>query len=231
MSTGNRSEHGSALPDEVLVAQLLRGEEAAFRAVLRRHHARLTGLARALTGNDATADEVVQDTWLAVIEGLGGLADPAAFKPWLYAILANTARKRAARDRRVVLVPGPGAGEDPAPAVDPARFTARGFWRDPPAPWDGIDAERIVAGRELVAHLSRALDALPAPQRAVVLLRDVEGLDGADTCAILGIAPGHARVLLHRGRARLRAALAGLVEAPGRDGGGGGGSGGGGRPR
>lgn len=194
-------------PDEDLVRRLRLGDEIAFREVIRRHHARLLGLAKTFVGNGATAEEVVQDTWLAVIEGIGRLDQPSSLKSWIYTILANKARRRAARDRRISLFADMSAGDEGAPAVDPSRFTHRGFWTDTVALWDLRDPERIVAGRQIWAYTLTAIDNLPPRQKAVVLLRDVEGLNASDACEILGIAESHQRVLLHRGRAKLRQAI------------------------
>jgi len=212
----DHSDHGA--PEDIC-RQLRAGDAEAFRCLVRRHHGRMLGVARALTGNAATAEEVVQETWLKAIEGLAALERPAALISWLYAILANTARRRAARDSRTVLFAGSGesgesgdgAHDADMPPVDADSFTARGFWRVRVMQWDDLDPERIVAGREIWAHVRTAIDDLPGPQRAVILLRDVEGLEPAEICRILEISEGNLRVLLHRARGRLRRVLDDLM--------------------
>lgn len=191
--------------DEVFVHRLRAGDEAAFRDLVRRHHGAMISVALGFVRNRATAEEVVQETWRAVVAGLEGLSAPGALTGWIYTILANIARRRARREQRQPLLDDLAA--DDGPAVDPERFTRRGFWREDVAAWDPLDPERILAGRELWRHLRAAVETLPPGQRAVVLLRDVEGLEPADVCRILGISDANRRVLLHRARARLRQVL------------------------
>lgn len=195
--------------DETLVRRLRAGDEAAFRDLVRRHHGTMIGVALGFVRNRATAEEAVQETWSAVVAGLDGLSTPGALIAWIYTILANIARRRARRERRQPLLDDLAA--DDGPAVDPERFTRRGFWREDVAAWDPLDPERILAGRELWRHIRAAIETLPPGQRAVVLLRDVEGLDPADVCRILDISEANRRVLLHRARARLRHRLAELL--------------------
>lgn len=199
--------------------RLRAGDAETFRSLVRRHHGRMLGVARALTGHAATAEDVVQETWLKVIEKLTTLDNPDALISWLYTILANTARRRATREGRIVLFAGTGeATEDGKdkhdmrsyPALEDS-FTARGFWRVRVMQWDNIDPERIVAGRQLWVHVRAAIDDLPEGQRVVILLRDVEGLASADICRLLEISEGNLRVLLHRARTRLRCFLDDLL--------------------
>lgn len=197
--------------DQDFVRRLCLGEEPAFRELIRRYHANLLGLAQTFVGNRATAEEVVQDTWLSVVEGLSTLDRPSSLKSWIYTILANKARRRAVRDKRMSLFSDISPGDDAAAAVEPGRFTRRGFWRTRVVLWDELDPERIVAGRQLWTHVREAVDGLPSRQKAVILLRDVEGLDGAEVCDILRITDAHQRVLLHRGRATLRQTVENLL--------------------
>lgn len=202
------------MSDEELYKRLQAGEEAAFRELLHRYHARLGGLARIFLDDAAAVEEVVQETWLAALEGLNGLENPASLRAWLFRILANKARRRAARDKRMaslsVLFEPEEAGE---PAVDPDRFTRRGFWAVQVSLWDELDPERIVAGRQLWALMREAIEQLAPAQRAVVLLRDMEGLEPSQVCEILEISDANRRVLLHRARARLRREIEALLEA------------------
>lgn len=198
--------------EAALVAALKAGDPAAYRTVVRRWHGTLVWLAASVLGDRSHAEEVAQEAWLAVISGIGRFEHRAALSSWLSAIVLNAARSRARALRRRAEVPlDEGSGR---PAVDPGRFEPDGHWRTPPAAWDVLDPERIVAGRTLWAHVATLIDVLPAGQRAVVVLRDVEGLDAEETCRLLEITPENQRVLLHRARSRLRAAVEALLGGP-----------------
>ncbi len=210
---GDIGRSGGAEDPERLIARLRAGDETAFRELVHEHHRAMIGLARTFVGNQATAEEVVQDTWVAVISGLSGFEGRSSLKSWIFGILANKARTRAVRERRVVTFAD--LGQDAEPAVDPDRFKTSGMWADPPAAWADFDPERIVAGRQLLAHVWVALENLPPAQRSVVLLRDVEGMDAEEACSILGVSEANQRVLLHRGRSRIRQAIETLFAEPG----------------
>jgi RNA polymerase sigma-70 factor (ECF subfamily) len=204
--------------DGAFVDRLRRGEADAFNILVRRHHGALVRLARSFCRAEATAEEVVQEAWLAVVTGLDGFTGAAPLRSWIAAIVVNKARTRAVRDARVRsfsdLQPA-FDGEDGGFDLD--RFASDGGWLHPPQPWQGITPERIVAGRQMAAHVGDAIDRLPPNQRAAVLLRDVQGLASKEVCAALGVTEVHLRVLLHRARTRLRAAVEKLVagQAPG----------------
>jgi RNA polymerase sigma-70 factor, ECF subfamily len=184
--------------DAALVDRLRAGDEAAFRALVQRHHVRLLRLAESLSPSRAVAEEVVQDTWLAVVRGIDRFEGRASVKTWLMRILVNRARTAGAREARSVpLDPRPG------PAVPIDRFASTGAWATPPTPWAEEADDRVVAER-LAARVRASLPALPDGQRQVLLLRDVEGLAPTEVCDLLGVSEGNQRVLLHRARARLR---------------------------
>jgi len=198
--------------DEIIVSRLRAGDEEAFRDLLARHHGHLLRFARTFVRSPATAEEVVQETWLAVLQGLDRFQERSSLKSWIYAILANLARTRAVRDGRTVLFSEASPGTDPdEPAVDPSRFNAAGHWDQPPRPWDDLTPERLAASAQIRDRLVTALDELPESQRAVVVLRDVEGCSSEEACSILGISETNQRVLLHRGRSRLRRLLEPLM--------------------
>jgi len=198
--------------DRDLAARLKRGDDEAFRQLLRRYHANLLRLARVYVRSGASAEDVVQDTWLAVMRGIDRFEGRSSFKAWLYGILANRARSRAAQDGRFALFSDL---ESAAPVADPAWFDAGGHWRTPPADWEAITPERTVSARQTLALVKLALDRLPPLQRAVITLRDVEGLDTATVCNVLGISETNLRVLLHRGRSKLRELVDGIRSSRG----------------
>ncbi len=180
--------------------QLRAGDEQTFIALVGRHHDAMVRVARSFVSNYAVAEEVVQDTWLAVLRGMGGFEGRSSFQTWLYRILVNRAQSTGVREHRHVPI------GDHECSVDPSRFDENGQWSLPPEHWgDDLD-ERIQAG-ELSASIWSALDELPVQQRSVVALRDLEGMHSAEVCDLLDITEANQRVLLHRGRSRMRAAL------------------------
>lgn len=202
-------------PDDELVATLRAGDSAAFARVLDAWSSSMLRLARSFVSTHATAEEVVQDTWLAVVKGLAAFEGRSSFKTWVYRILVNTAKKRGAQEKRSVpwtsLLPG---DEDHGPTVDPSRFQGPGgaypgHWRAAPEPW--ASPEKIALALEVREVISGVLDELPARQRAVISLRDVGDHTAEEVCAILQISAANQRVLLHRARAVVRARLAGYL--------------------
>ncbi len=183
-----------------LLERLRAGDEQAFLALVARHNAMLLRLARSLVSSSAVAEEVVQDTWLGALRGLEGFAGRSSLKTWLMRILINRARSTGAIEHRTVAV------GDATPAVDRSRFDASGAWMAPPQHWIEDSDERLFA-ESLADRLHAALHELPARQRDVVMLRDVDGLSSREVCEALEISEGNQRVLLHRGRSRLREAL------------------------
>jgi RNA polymerase sigma-70 factor, ECF subfamily len=188
-----------------LYLRLRAGDEEAFRTLVRKHQASLLGVAQTFVRNRATAEEVVQDTWLAVIAGLEAFEGRASLKNWIFAILANKARTRAVRDGRVIAAGNfaEEADED-TPIVASSRFDSAGMWAVPPALWDEVTPERVVAGRQIWSHVAEAIDELPPTQRAVLILRDIEQMESTEVCETLDITAANQRVLLHRARAQIR---------------------------
>jgi RNA polymerase sigma-70 factor (ECF subfamily) len=198
----------AADPDRALLHALRAGDEQAFAAFVRRHHESLVHVALGYVACRAVAEEVAQDAWLGFISGLDAFEGRCLLRTWLFRILVNRARSRGARDARVIpfaaIGPG-GEGPDPEPAHfrDGAWATLSRPWRDPEARLMSLEAREA---------LRAALAELPAGQRAVVALRDVEGLSVRETAELLELSEGNVRVLLHRGRVRLREALAAVVD-------------------
>jgi RNA polymerase sigma-70 factor (ECF subfamily) len=193
--------------EPALVARLRAGDREAFAELVRRHGGALFRLATTFVKDRSVAEEVVQDTWLAALDGLDAFEGRSSLRTWLFSILANRARTRAVREGRSV--PWSSLeGETGGPAVDPSRFHADGHWLEAQRRWSEEDPERLVAGAQTRATIERAIAALPPAQRAVVVLRDVEGLETEEICNLLGLTVTNQRVLLHRARARLREGLA-----------------------
>jgi RNA polymerase sigma-70 factor, ECF subfamily len=187
-------------PDAELLGRLRAGDEQAFVMLVRRHHDAMIRLACGYVPSVAVAEEVVQDTWLGVLRGIGGFEGRSSVRTWLFRILVNRARTTAVRERRSVAI------GDPEPAVDPARFDDTGHWASPPEHWTEEADSRLDAAK-LAGRLRSAIDDLPDRQREVVTLRDIEGLSSEEVCSALEISEGNQRVLLHRGRSRLRQAV------------------------
>jgi RNA polymerase sigma-70 factor (ECF subfamily) len=207
--------------DEALVAALRRGDEAAFGWLVDRYDGSLRRLARTYVPTPAIADEVVQDTWLAVVKGIDGFEGRAALSTWMYRILANLARTRGVREHRTIpFSSAPGALDDGAgPAVDPDRFGVRGDpgygrWSAPPTPWDDEPEARLQSA-ETLGVVQAAVEALPAGQREVITLRDIEGWTSTEVRNALDLSETNQRVLLHRARAKVRRALEAHFEEAG----------------
>ncbi len=187
---------------------MLAGDEQAFTALVRRYQGHLLRLALVFVANRETAEEVVQETWLGVLNGLPTFEGRSALKTWIFRILINRARTRGSREARSLPLASLNQPESEGePAVDPARFGPDGMWADPPRPWREETPESLLLRGEAIASLQKAITELPPNLRAVVTLRDIEGLSSEDTCNALEISETNQRVLLHRARAKLRAAL------------------------
>jgi RNA polymerase sigma-70 factor (ECF subfamily) len=183
--------------------------EAEFRALVAEHSSALLRLALIHSPSRAVAEEVVQETWIAVLRSIDGFEGRASLRTWICRILINIARRRAASEGRSIPFSAV-AGDDAEPAVDPSRFQRDG-------PWVGhwvafpIDPAERVLGVEVREQIERAIAALRSPQREVLVLRDVEGWSSEEVCEALELTPANQRVLLHRARAKVRQALEDLL--------------------
>jgi RNA polymerase sigma-70 factor (ECF subfamily) len=191
--------------DLQLLDQLRAGDERAFITLVSRHNGSMLRLARTFVHSEALAEETVQDTWVAMLRGLDAFEGRSSLRTWLLAILVNRARSTGVREARSV----PTA--DPTPAVDAARFNSEGAWASPPEQWVE-DLEERLGAAALSGVIRVALEQMPARQRAVVVLRDVDGLESGEVCQVLELSPANERVLLHRGRSRLREALEATIQ-------------------
>ena len=190
------------------LAALRAGDEGAFRRLVAEHSSALLRLALIHSPSRAVAEEVVQETWIAVLRGLDGFEARSSLRTWISRILIRTAGRRAASEGRSLPFSAV-AGED-EPPVDPARFHRdgpwAGHWIQPP-----VDPAERVLGAEVREHIERAIAALRSPQREVLVLRDVEGWPAQEVSELLELTPGNQRVLLHRARAKVRQALEDLL--------------------
>lgn len=205
----------STASEDSLVTALRRGDEAAFAALVERHTPSMLRVAAGYVPTREDAEEVVQETWIALLKGLDGFQGRSSLRTWLFTVLVNIAKTRGVRERRetdVQVLAFTGG------TVDPARFRAAGqewagHWKEHRAPEPFPDTpEGSVLGHELIAVTRRELAKLPARQREVVTMRDVLGMESAEVNALLGISAANQRVLLHRGRAAVRQALEDYVK-------------------
>jgi RNA polymerase sigma-70 factor (ECF subfamily) len=203
--------------DSELVAALQRRDESVFTALVTRFHRPLLRLALVYCPSRAVAEEVVQEAWLGVIQGIDRFGARSSFKTWLFRILVNRARTRGEREGRTVPFSALAREAEEAgdPAVSPDRFVPAnhpelgeyaGHWMVPPRSWGGSPEASLLAS-ETMGLIQRAIDRLPPAQRQVITLRDVEGWPAEEVCNILEISETNQRVLLHRARSRVRSAL------------------------
>jgi RNA polymerase sigma-70 factor, ECF subfamily len=199
--------------DSDVIARLRAGDQAAFRDVVVSHQGAMVRFASGFVPSRAVAEEVVQDTWIAVIKGLDGFQGRSSLRTWIFRILANQARTRGTRERRTI--PASSLADELADAEQPSvsveRFAGppgRGLWAQPPARWSEQPEERLLIGATF-ERFAEQVATLPEHQRQVLVLRDAEGWSSDEVCAVLGLSEVNQRVLLHRARSKLR----GLLEA------------------
>jgi RNA polymerase sigma-70 factor (ECF subfamily) len=206
--------HSYSPSDEVqLVGALRRGDEAAFAELVERYHGSMLRLAMVFTGNQDTAGDVIQETWLGVLKGIGSFEGRSSLKTWIFRILTNRAKTQAQREGRSIPFSAlwdPESDVD-EPAVELDRFQTfadehPGGWVAFPASWESVP-EQYWLSREARAVIQGAIDALPPGQREVITLRDVEGWASDEVCNVLGVSETNQRVLLHRARSKVRRAL------------------------
>ena len=205
-------EAATRLDDVQLVRSLRDGDEAAFVLLTREYHHSLLRVARIYVSSRAVAEEVVQETWLGVLQGLDRFEGRSSLRTWVFRILTNIAKTRAQREGRTLPFSALARPEAvPEPAVEPERFRAPddpswpGHWSSPPQAWNAPE-ERLLGG-EMRAVVEHAIEELAPAQRAVISLRDVEGWPSDEVCNALDISETNQRVLLHRARSKVRRAL------------------------
>ena len=207
-------EGGAAAEDLRLVAALRAGDEAAFTLLVHRHYSTMLRVARYFVRDPAVAEEVVQETWVAVLQSLPRFAGRSTLKTWIFHILTNRARTRGKREGRTVTFSALARVESRGaePAVDPARFRDAadrwpGHWLTGPRPWSDLPEEHLLSGETRI-YLKQAIATLPPAQQEILRLRDIEGWSPTEACNVLGISESNQRVLLHRARSKVRRALA-----------------------
>lgn len=205
---GTRERASDTADDRALLDALRAGDESTFASIVDGWSGSMLRVAAVHVSTHSSAEEVVQETWLAVIKGLHAFRGQSSLRTWVYRILVNQAKSRGVREKRVVPFASLGSGSDDEPAVEPSRFQGPGDqypggWREFPAEWP----EQAALSREMHAVVNHALDTLPPRQRIVVALRDLEGHSAEEVSDLLEISTGNQRVLLHRGRSVVRAHL------------------------
>ena len=200
-----------AASDEAdLVARLRAGDERAFEALVDRHYGMMLAVARGYVRTRSVAEEVVQEAWLGVLNGIDRFEGRSSLKTWIMRIVANIAMSRGEREARSLPFSA-FASEQDEPVVDPERFRDEtdgfpGHWRAYPGNWASLPDEALL-GRETLDVVMRAIEELPMPQRVVITMRDVAGCSAEEVCGTLDVSDGNQRVLLHRARSQVRNAL------------------------
>jgi RNA polymerase sigma-70 factor, ECF subfamily len=188
---------------------LTSGDESAFEALIGRYHGPMMRLAMSYLRDRGAAEDAVQETWLTCLRTLDKFEGRSALKTWVFGILLNVARSRHRKESRILPFASlfrREAGDDRGPTVEQRRFGSDGMWSTPPDSWTNVPESKLL-DRETIDHVKAAIEALPAKQREVVILRDVAGFDANEVCGLLSISPANQRVRLHRGRASVRRAL------------------------
>ena len=218
---GQRSEtatsSGLGKGEDTLLARLKHGDEGAFNELVTKHHGTLIRMAMGYVADREVAEEVVQDTWMAVIESLNRFEGRSSLRTWICGILIHKAKDRGVREKRHTTFSAfESYDDDNDEAVDPSRFQQTGEWAGhwafPPQPWDDQTPEKLLASQQAVNAMQRAIEALPATLKEVLILRDVEGVDAKEVCEMLKITETNLYVRLHRARERVRAAVETYLE-------------------
>ncbi|WP_455244562.1 RNA polymerase sigma factor [Petrachloros mirabilis] len=195
-----------------LLAKLKAGDEGAFDRLVNQHHGALIRMAMGYVADREVAEEVVQDTWMAVIESLDRFQGRSSLRTWIFGIMIHKAKDRGIREKRHTTFSAFETYEDDnEEAVDPSRFQPSGEWAGhwafPPQPWDDQTPEKLLASQQAVEAMNKAIEELPATLRDVLVLRDIEGVEAKEACEILKITETNLYVRLHRARERVRVAV------------------------
>lgn len=192
----------------VLIASLRQGDEGAFQELVTRHHSGLIRMAMGYVADREVAEEVVQDTWMAVINALDRFEGRSSLRTWIFGIMIHKAKDRGVREKRHTTFSSfESAGDDGEETMDPSRFHQAGHWAFPPQPWDEQTPEKLLASQQAVTAMNQAIEELPPTLKAVLILRDIDGVDAKEACDILKITESNLYVRLHRARERVRQAV------------------------
>jgi RNA polymerase sigma-70 factor (ECF subfamily) len=217
ISPSPRPAHDTHDESELVLA-LQSGDERVFAAVIEQYSGALLRLAMSYVPSRAVAEEVVQETWMGVFEGIRRFESRSSFKTWLFRILTNRAKTRGMRESRYEPfgLAGSSMDADEGASLEDSMFmtegSAKGHWKDPPSAWEPDTPERVLLSKECREAIEHAIEGLPAAQRQVITLRDIEGVSSEEVCNILEISETNQRVLLHRARTRVRRVLAPYVQ-------------------
>lgn len=200
-----------------LLARLRQGDEGAFDELVTRHHSALIRMAMGYVAHREVAEEVVQDTWMAVIEGLDRFQGRSSLRTWIFGIMIHKAKDRGVREKRHTNFSSfESLDEESDDMIDPSRFHQSGEWAGhwafPPQPWDDQTPEKLLASQQAVNAMNKAIEALPQTLKEVLIIRDVEGVEAKEACDILEISETNLYVRLHRARERVRQAVETYLE-------------------
>lgn len=198
--------------EDQLIARLRRGDEGAFDELVNQHHGALIRMAMGYVADREVAEEVVQDTWMAMIESLHRFEGRSSLRTWIFGIMIHKAKDRGVREKRHTTFSAfESYDDDHDEAVDPSRFQQSGEWAGhwafPPQPWDDQTPEKLLTSQQAVHAMNQAIEALPATLKEVLILRDVEGVEAKEVCELLKITETNLYVRLHRARERVRVAV------------------------
>jgi RNA polymerase sigma-70 factor (ECF subfamily) len=204
--------------EAALLVALRAGDDDAFGSLVDRYHSSLVRLAMSYVSGREAAEDVAQETWIAVMAGIDRFEGRSSLKTWVFRILINRAKTAGVRDHRSLPFSSFDDGDDEKePSVDPSRFQSgtrwTGYWSVPPQSWSGIPEDRLLSA-ETAAVVDAAISGLPAMQRAVISLRDVRGFTSQEACEALGINETNQRVALHRARSKVRTRLEEYLGSP-----------------
>ena len=208
---------GVAKGEETLLARLRKGEEGAFDELVNKHHGALIRMAMGYVADREVAEEVVQDTWMAVIEGLNRFEGRSSLRTWVFGILIHKAKDRGVREKRHTTFSDFESFDDEnEEAIDPSRFQQSGEWAGhwafPPQPWDDQTPEKLLASQQAINAMNKAIDELPVILKDVLVLRDIEGVESQEVCEMLKITETNLYVRLHRAREWVRRAVESYLE-------------------
>jgi len=191
--------------EQALITQLLKGDEQAYRYIVKNYQSSMQYVARSIVGT-AIADEIVQDAWLSVIKALPKFEGRSSLKTWILRIVSNSAKSRLRKESRQFAA-GDAADLEILSSLPSEKFNDNGSWATPPKHWDIASPEALIASEELNNVVHRTINKLPTLQQSIVTLREMEGLEMEDICKILEISESNSRVLLHRARTKIWQAI------------------------